>query len=779
MSEQQQCKVRFYRQGLPRFNPRTSVVTHQRCLDPHVDSHHSASSQGRTASKKCPSIEALSLYGDESPSPPAEMSTAVRCPSPSPSPHLSLFERMKGAEVPRPPSPPHDWVPTSQKDMEMDARETSGEIAVQSPSLIPDLSLYERMRCAQVPAPPSPPPEWVPPPKEDREMELASSGSKALESPTSSRSHFLFERMKRAEVPKPPSPPHDWVPTSQKDTEMDMRESSAETVAWSPSTIPDLSLYERMRRAQVPAPPSPPQEWIPLPEEDWEMQLASSGNTEMDVRESLGETVVRSLSTMPDLSLYERMRRAQVPAPLSPPQEWVPLPEEDGEMEMAESSGSKAVQSPTSPPSLSLFETMKRAKVPMPPSPPRDWVPPSFQVAEVDVQLSLPSTDGPAPHSPFRDLHVDQGDEPNRGRRIDFGDPERGRLRERFDTGMRGPTPTYDERQELVQSGLATTDTEDYGAYFQFALVFLHALQEFKSRFLENPPPAHYPYNQELDVHIVRAMQRIAADIRELLRHWVKYMQLGEYTIDMIDLLEVSWYPQAGFDVQAYTGGPPYPSRQSVIEMATIYWGLQIECAAFHLLGMPRVSDWPAEWFSNSAWICLPTPLQKELEHLVLVTESRESYPPTLPACFHAYLHCQGDKDRFQEEMGSIPLGTFRMVDQLGSYIPDWTPRMPNKYDGFVFPWWLQGSSQYAWDFQKLRGGKIFKIAYEYFQHAWPPRHPSMGDQIDGWTEAKVDRFMKSLREVTEQIEGKEGEVKHLLAQWAALSRLVGMPDIV
>ncbi|KAI5996977.1 hypothetical protein EDD15DRAFT_2364444 [Pisolithus albus] len=668
----------------PRHPSRTSSV--------QPEDIRSASSQGRTASKKCPSIEALSLYGDESPSPPAEMSTAVRCPSPSPSPHLSLFERMKGAEVPRPPSPPHDWVPTSQKDMEMDARETSGEIAVQSPSLIPDLSLYERMRRAQVPVPPSPPPEWVPPPKEDREMELASSGSKALESPTSSRSHSLFERMKRAEVPKPPSPPHDWVPTSQKDTEMDVRESSAETVVRSPSTIPDLSLYERMRRAQVPAPPSPPQEWVPLPEED-------------------------------------------------------------REMEMAESSGSKAVQSPTSPTSLSLFETMKHAKVPMPPSPPRDWVPPSFQVAEVDVQLSLPSADGPAPHSPFRDLQVDQGDEPDRGRRIDFGDPERGRLRERFDTGMRGPTPTYDERQELP--------------------LVLHALQEFKSRFLENPPPAHYPYNQELDVHIVRAMQRIAADIRELLRHWVKYMQLGEYTIDMIDLLEVLRYPQAGFDIQAYTGGPPYPSRQSVIEMATIYWGLRIECTAFHLLGMPRVSDWLAEWFSN---LCLDL---KELEHLVLVTVSRESYPPTLPACFHAYLRCQGDKDRFQEEMGSIPLGAFRMVDQLGSYIPDWTPRTPNKYDGFVFPWWLQGSSQYARDFQKLRGGKIFEIAYEYFQRAWPARHPSMGDQIDGWIEAKVDRFMKSLREVAEQIEGKEGEVKHLLARWAALSRLVGMPDVV
>ncbi|KAI5988144.1 hypothetical protein EDD15DRAFT_2199083 [Pisolithus albus] len=244
MSEQQQCKVRFYHQVdimliSPQHLSRTSLV--------QPKDMHSASSQGWTASKQCPSIEALSLYGDESPSPPAEMSAAVRCLSPSP--HLSLFERMKGAEVPRPPSPPHDWVPTSQQDMEMDARETSGEIV----------------------------------------------------------------RMKHAEVPKPPSPPHNWVPTSQKDMGM-------------------------------------------------------------DVRESLGETVVQSPLPIPDLSLYERMRHAQVPVPLSPPQEWVPPPKEDQEMEMAKSSGSKSVQLLTSPPSLSLFETMKHAKVLKPPSPPHDWI---------------------------------------------------------------------------------------------------------------------------------------------------------------------------------------------------------------------------------------------------------------------------------------------------------------------------------------------------------------------------------------------------------------------
>ncbi|KAI5988143.1 hypothetical protein EDD15DRAFT_2199082 [Pisolithus albus] len=277
-------------------------------------------------------------------------------------------------------------------------------------------------------------------------------------------------------------------------------------------------------------------------------------------------------------------------------------------------------------------------------------------------------------------------------------------------------------------------------------------------------------------------------------------MQLGEYTIDMIDLLEVSRYPQVGFNIQAYTGSPPYPSRQSVIKMATIYWGLWIECTMFHLLGMPQVSDWLAKWFSN---LCLDL---KELNTWSLGNyQTRvQCEQPKVSALDSATLSAlQGkqrngprrlgkevvssnfkgesngrDKDRFQEEIGSIPPGAIQMVDQLSNYIPDWMPRMPNKYDGFVFPWWLHGSSQYAQDFQKLRGGKIFGIADKYFQHAWPARHLSMGDQIDGWMEVKVDRFMKSLWEIMEQIEGKEGDVKHLLARWAALSRLVGMLDV-
>ncbi|KAI6140088.1 hypothetical protein EDD17DRAFT_1516473 [Pisolithus thermaeus] len=61
----------------------------------------------------------------------------------------------------------------------------------------------------------------------------------------------------------------------------------------------------------------------------------------------------------------------------------------------------------------------------------------------------------------------------------------------------------------------------------------------------------------------------------------------------------------------------------------------------------------------------------------------------------------------------------------------------PNKYVGFVFPWWVDRSPQYPADFQQMRGARIFPIAHEYFQHTWPLQWLSMGDWIDEWMEEK------------------------------------------
>ncbi|KAI6096350.1 hypothetical protein EDD16DRAFT_1528067 [Pisolithus croceorrhizus] len=287
-----------------------------------------------------------------------------------------------------------------------------------------------------------------------------------------------------------------------------------------------------------------------------------------------------------------------------------------------------------------------------------------------------------------------------------------------------GDMPTLDECQALEQAGLAISDADDN---------FLCVLHTFKSQHGAGFPSSNIPYDMDLNGHIVQAMCQISANIHQLVRSWVQHVEAGQYTVDMIDLLEVLWHPHVGYSLEPYTRGPPYPSQQSTIEMAIVYLGCCIECTVIHLLGMPRPSNWPAEWYGN---LCLD---MEELDHLILVTISWESFSPLLPACYQAYLRCKEDQARFQDEM----------IDQISHFIPNWMPRSPNKYAGFVFPWWVDRPPQYHADFQQMRGTRIFPIAHKYFQHTWPLQQLSMGDWIDEWMEEK----------------------------WFALSRLLGFQD--
>ncbi|KAI5981081.1 hypothetical protein EDD15DRAFT_2380447 [Pisolithus albus] len=248
MSEQQQCKVRFYRQLdivpiSPWQQPGTSSV-------PDEDTDIS-SSQSQIESKNCPSMEELKSYGEESPSPPPEMSTALR--SPSPTFDLSLFERMKCAQVPKPPTPEYTRAPCPQADLAMADAGDLGDIAVQAPSPSPNMSLFERMRCTQVPSPPSLTEERVPSSQEDAEMELAEgSRDTTAGSPLPMFNLSLYERMKRTPVPKPPSPP----PASDMDLFNRMRHARVPSLP-SPCPAYDVDLFNRMRHAQVPSLPSP------------------------------------------------------------------------------------------------------------------------------------------------------------------------------------------------------------------------------------------------------------------------------------------------------------------------------------------------------------------------------------------------------------------------------------------------------------------------------------------------------------------------------------------
>ncbi|KAI6106027.1 hypothetical protein EV401DRAFT_1892868 [Pisolithus croceorrhizus] len=382
----------------------------------------------------------------------------------------------------------------------------------------------------------------------------------------------------------------------------------------------------------------------------------------------------------------------------------IPIPPVRGSIDQMAAMHNAVIPTPpgsATAPSMDRIEVMCSATIPTPPAsapkpcmdqmsqaPNTDWLErmhnamipqvPLARIEMMDEQLQPPAltggnvdhphqstsievADGQTQPSMITEGDISQGEEPDHGPTVDFGNQNHRQLQALFLNVVAGDVPTPDEHQALEQAGLAMSDADDD---------FLHTLQTFKSQHGADFPPMHFPYNKQLDGHIVQVMRQLAANIQHLISSQVQNVQAGQYTVDMIDLLEVSHHPHVGYSLQPYTGG----------------------------------------WYAN---LCLD---MKELEHLIL---------------------CQEDQAQFQAEVQQIPLSAFWMINEISLFIPNWMPRSPNKYVGFVFPWWVDGSLQYTADFEQMRGTRIFPIAHKYFQHTWPLQQLSMGDRIDEWMEEK------------------------------------------
>ncbi|KAI6135258.1 hypothetical protein EDD17DRAFT_1771906 [Pisolithus thermaeus] len=446
-----------------------------------------------------------------------------------------------------------------------------------------------------------------------------------------------------------------------------------------PSQPPPINNLERMRMAAIPIPPSA----VPAPN--------------MDQLERMCNATIPHPPSSP-INNLERMRMVAIPTPPST----VPAPNMD------------------------RLERMCNATIPLPPSSSMEMVDaqpqPSSNIGYPQQSTSTEVADSQRQPCTITGEDINQGEEPDHGHTLDFGTPDRGQIQDLLLNAVAGDMPTPDEHQALEQAGLATSDADDN---------FLHVLHTFKLRHGVGFPSSNIPYDMDLDRHIMQAMCQISADICQLVRSWVQHVEASQYTVDMIDLLEVSQHPHVGYSLEPYTGGPPYPSQQSTIEMAIVYLGCCIEVV----------------WKSALGYGGAGSP--------------------------HTGDHITG---KLQSIVASM-LPCLPMINQISHFIPNWMPRSPNKYAGSVFPWWVDRSPQYHSDFQQMRGTRIFPIAHEYFQHTWPLQQLSMGDRIDEWMEEKVSAYMIAARSAAGEIEQNSWQINHLFLWWFALSRMLGFQD--
>ncbi|KAI5981034.1 hypothetical protein EDD15DRAFT_2204718 [Pisolithus albus] len=495
----------------------------------------------------------------------------------------------------------------------------------------------------------------------------------------------LFKRMRNATVPPAP------------------HEQNEDSTSPSPPPASQSDLFERMRKATVPPAPSP----------------------YMDVSDQNDDTASRSPGPASQSDLYERMRNATVPP--------APCPDIEDE-DNVESD---------------LFRRLRAARIPPPP----DVCAVEISEQMEDVRASSPSPAlgselfermrmavvPPAPIDPGQEEH-----HADYGRQIDFGDPQRGHIRQSLADFSTWNLPTLDKVADMEQTGLASRGCSDD---------VLRVLAMFKSRHASDTMPSTFQRNEQLDRPILQAMKRIASEIWEGANLRMLQLKECEYTLEIIDILDVIRHPHTAYNLQPYSRGPDHPSRQALIEMVIVYMGCRIECAAIHLLECEDISKWPAEWFSN-----ISSDL-RELDHLVLISVCRRSPFPPLPTCYHAYLRWKDVEDEFQNELHHIPKESFQLLDNLDLHFPGGYMALQDT------PLTLQG----------IERGEGFQTAMEYFQHEWPLNETSFSDHLNSLLEDRVAQYMTNLVYIIERI---DGEMNHLFSQWFALQKLVGTPNV-
>ncbi|KAI6038702.1 hypothetical protein EDC04DRAFT_2896040 [Pisolithus marmoratus] len=186
--------------------------------------------------------------------------------------------------------------------------------------------------------------------------------------------------------------------------------SLVHALAKPPAKVPEPDLFERMKNVEVPTPPRMKNVEVPTPPMSQVHALA------------------KPPSKAPKPDLFEKMRNAEVPTlPTALPESW-------------------------------------RATIPQVPSPTEgDYV---FIYLFLEMSPRMPTAEVPQESSLDTEVHVDQGDAPDRSNRVNFGDPDQRWLGTLFSYALAGNLPTIEEHQLLQHAELAAADTNDDGRYF-------------------------------------------------------------------------------------------------------------------------------------------------------------------------------------------------------------------------------------------------------------------------------------------------------------------------
>lgn len=351
--------------------------------------------------------------------------------------------------------------------------------------------------------------------------------------------------------------------------------------------------------------------------------------------------------------------------------------------------------------------------------------------------------------------------------RFNFAREERKRLQGKFDFLLKTfleKVPSEEQKIAMVREGLVNADAGEN--------VF-RAVYEMKLRRRYQKLQYEYPYNEDLDEHLVTAMRRMAEKLAYLAKRRIDLIDEAQKTLQELDVLEAMQDPYVVLGFNRHISGPPNPARQSIIDMSILYLGCRIEAAAVHLLTLPRTEDWPRAWFIN---------LSLDMRHLTYLLPSavsQMSHSPPLPACFDLYSRGNWAEAAFQNELRRIPIAAFKMVDNVPKLVPEWTPESHNKYDGFSTPWWLDGGMDYQSTSDGLRSGGLTAVARAYFKNLWPTDRSPIAVARDSIREQNIAVQIERLKQLEITVERLTRQINHIFSRLIALADTIDISGII
>ncbi|KAI6144090.1 hypothetical protein BKA82DRAFT_32585 [Pisolithus tinctorius] len=150
---------------------------------------------------------------------------------------------------------------------------------------------------------------------------------------------------------------------------------------------------------------------------------------------------------------------------------------------------------------------------------------------------------------------------------------------------------------------------------------------------------------QEMEVHgfihpeadhatVMDAMAQTATDFAYVVLRWMDLWEEAERSLHQITDLDNFYDPFAAIGLQQFAAQPQYLARQSVMDMIFMYMGCCIDTAIQHLVQLPTMAKWPANWYRN---LCIDMSM---LDCLILIAVIQNCYQLLFPTLY--MLHHMG-----------------------------------------------------------------------------------------------------------------------------------------